>query len=406
MSEQGFALVLVVSATAMALSLLLTAGRDQKASVLRYWALGLLVSPLGWLLYRYSASEATVMLAVLGKALIALGMTLFLRALVLLRDCRRGSSTWLYWVPAAVVGLSVVHVAVWPEQPLGSGLLSIICSGLALACGLHAWRLDRSADASSHGRVLAINFCVIAVLSAMRAALLLMPEGSLFATSLAHTLSQDWLVALMILAPIIGTVNLAMTEREELTTRYRRLAQIDSLTGAATRSYILERLGSEFEAARLEHHALAVLVMDLDHFKTVNDEHGHEVGDKVLRHVTQLIQAGLPPSATLGRIGGEEFLVVLEGTSMEYALGLAEQLRSSVENQPTLNAGNWLRSTVSIGCAVRMADDQGFSDLVRRADQAMYVAKRSGRNRVSHVFQRIGKDKTDSAVVQSLVSVK
>ncbi|HET9031468.1 MAG TPA: GGDEF domain-containing protein [Dokdonella sp.] len=398
MNEQGFAWVLVVSAMAMALSLLLTVGRDQKASGLRFWALGLLVSPLGWLLYRYASSEATVVLAVLGKALIALGMTLYLRALVLLGDRRQSSSSWFYWIPAAVVVLSVLHVVVWPEKPLGSGLLSMICSGLAVVSGVQAWRLNPLTDARSHGRVLALNFCVIAVFSMLRAGLLLTPEGSLFAAPMTHALSQDWLVALMVLAPIVGTVNLAMIERDQLTNHYRNLAQVDSLTGAATRSHIIETLSARFEAARREHHALAVLVIDLDHFKTVNDQHGHDVGDLVLRHVVHLIQSDLPPSATLGRIGGEEFLVVLEGTSMEYALDLAEQLRSSVENQPTFHEGIWLRSTISIGCAVRMADDHGFSDLVRRADQAMYAAKQSGRNRASQIFQRLRKDEADSAV--------
>ncbi len=386
----------------MAVSLHLAPGRKDQARALRTWALGLLISPLGWLLYELAAEPRWTSVSIVGKALVASGMVLYLRALILLHPFeRRPDQRWLYWIPAVIVLASLGHSLLWPERLLGSGLLSLLCGGLALACAMNAVRLDRIADSTTHGQILALNFCVVSLLSMLRAALLLLPPDTLFAPPVAEVLSQHWLVALIILAPIVGTVNLALIERDGPFGQSRRdldggpllcrivMSWCLSLTGVATRAHVLDLLDREFTDAVSERRGLAVLVIDIDHFKTINDSHGHEAGDQTLRQVSAIIRAALPSKADLGRIGGEEFLIILPGAALADALELAERVRRDVARQPIIHSKQVLGVTVSIGCAVRMAEDQQMSELIRRGDQAMYAAKDAGRNRVSQVYRAL-----------------
>jgi diguanylate cyclase (GGDEF)-like protein len=231
--------------------------------------------------------------------------------------------------------------------------------------------------------VLAINFGTVAIVLMLRSALLMLPEGILFAAPMAEALSQDWLVAYVIIAPVVGTLNLALIDRARLTSRYRDLANSDVLTGVASRGHFLERAEARFRQAHSELRALAVLLIDIDHFKAINDGHGHQVGDLVLQQVSATIAGALREVDLLGRIGGEEFAVLLPDAALEDALIVAERVRRSVARSTCVQERDELRVTVSIGCAVRKPGDTRFEAVLRRADLAMYAAKHAGRDRVS-----------------------
>lgn len=162
-----------------------------------------------------------------------------------------------------------------------------------------------------------------------------------------------------------------------------RLAEHDALTGVLNRRAILARLRSAFLLARERNRPLAVLFLDLDHFKRINDSWGHQAGDQCLRAVIEPIASELRQGDALGRYGGEEFLAVLPGASVANAEGVAERIRRRVEELPMMVSGMRIGMTLSVGVATLDADVGTPDDLIERADAALYLSKSGGRNRVS-----------------------
>jgi diguanylate cyclase (GGDEF)-like protein len=164
----------------------------------------------------------------------------------------------------------------------------------------------------------------------------------------------------------------------------RVLATTDFLTGLPNRREFMGRLAEEEGRLQRDISArAAVLLLDIDHFKRINDEYGHAAGDAVLRQLANLMREGQRKIDVLGRIGGEEFAVLLPGTALGAAAVFAERLRARVEQAPMqLDDGVTLHITVSIGIASLGGKIGGGDPALIRADQALYCAKRGGRNRV------------------------
>ena len=163
--------------------------------------------------------------------------------------------------------------------------------------------------------------------------------------------------------------------------RLEHLASTDLLTGLTSRQAMKTWLEAQIRRARLEQRPLALLSLDIDHFKHVNDTYGHEVGDAVLVTVAAAIQRDRRRGDGAGRWGGEEFVVLLPECPYEGALPIAEKLRATIAEQWVIVGERAISVTVSIGVAGFTPDDT-VDDLLRRADQAMYAAKHGGRNRV------------------------
>lgn len=168
--------------------------------------------------------------------------------------------------------------------------------------------------------------------------------------------------------------------RERSERRYRLAAEIDGLTGAATRRHFVER-ASALLAAKPKHAALAVL--DLDYFKKVNDTYGHLAGDAVLRAFGSHVNKRLAPDMLLGRMGGEEFAILMPEMDQDAAAAFLESLRASVEENITHFNGNGLKITTSIGLAATDEVGHLFDHLLAGADHALYVSKDEGRNTVT-----------------------
>ncbi len=179
----------------------------------------------------------------------------------------------------------------------------------------------------------------------------------------------------------------AMVDRLRDTVRSGlRAAMTDPLTGLWNRRYALPHLARLVETAQIGGRSLAVMVLDIDHFKAINDCHGHTAGDKVLADVAARLRDSLRPADLLARIGGEEFLVALPDTTFEHARGAAERLRERVREAPfRLASGATCQVTISVGVALgptaRPPRDE-VDLLMERADAALYLAKERGRNRV------------------------
>jgi diguanylate cyclase (GGDEF)-like protein len=161
------------------------------------------------------------------------------------------------------------------------------------------------------------------------------------------------------------------------------LAHTDAVTGISNRRYLNELLVKEVERARRFERAFSVILFDLDHFKNVNDAHGHGVGDQVLQNTARMIGAHLRPSDELGRWGGDEFLILSPESDAQKARQLAERLRQALAKHPQQGIG---RLTGSFGVAASQAGEAPDA-LLKLADEALYRAKQSGRNRVE-VYQR------------------
>ncbi|MEF2230870.1 MAG: PAS domain S-box protein [Pseudodesulfovibrio sp.] len=174
-----------------------------------------------------------------------------------------------------------------------------------------------------------------------------------------------------------------ITERRATEIKLRELATTDALTGLNNRRWFMELAQTEFSRSRRYNRSLAMFMMDIDHFKLVNDTHGHDVGDQVLSALAGIAVGALREADLLGRLGGEEFGVLLPETSRQAAMDVAERLRLAVEDAVIhTNAGD-LRITVSIGVAIMGGATGTVDALLKDADVALYEAKQSGRNRVA-----------------------
>ena len=161
------------------------------------------------------------------------------------------------------------------------------------------------------------------------------------------------------------------------------LAVTDALTGLNNRRYLETHLKRLFEEAKACGRPLSVLVADIDHFKSVNDSHGHDVGDKVLREFAQRLRRNTRGIDLACRLGGEEFVIVMPDTGLECARQVGERLRACIACEPfQIDLGTQIEVTASVGVATLEWPDQPVETLLKRADMALYSAKRDGRNKV------------------------
>ncbi len=161
-----------------------------------------------------------------------------------------------------------------------------------------------------------------------------------------------------------------------------RLATTDPLTGVYNRRYFMEFATKEFLRSQRYSHVFSAIQMDIDHFKKVNDTHGHAVGDEVLKSFTVSCLEVLRECDVLGRMGGEEFSIILPETELEGALIVAERFRQSIADLKLHVDDQVVHFTVSIGLTNLRQDDTGIEAVLRRADEALYLAKNGGRNKV------------------------
>lgn len=204
------------------------------------------------------------------------------------------------------------------------------------------------------------------------------PTDAVLPSELAWCRYANLIIPFGTLALLSHFFRLASTDVER---RMTEMALTDPLTGLYNRREMTQRL--EDAAARFQKRGtnFSVIVADIDHFKAINDRHGHDVGDRVLSHVAQLFSEGLRTGDAVARWGGEEFLMLLPGTDLDAAQEVAERLRSTAEKQ--LGVVEALRQPLTITCGVATYVDSGSLEAcLKAADEALYRGKAEGRNRV------------------------
>lgn len=187
-----------------------------------------------------------------------------------------------------------------------------------------------------------------------------------------------------------------ITDSKQRLDTLHELAYRDPLTGAENRRAFMEKLDAECLRTQRTGNSAAVIMLDIDHFKRVNDTYGHDAGDLVLKHLVAVLQGGLRRIDTLGHLGGEEFAVLLPETPLPAAAELAERLRALVASQPAPLPSQQVSFTISLGVAPISPGTGKSSVALKQADTAMYQAKHSGRNRVCVASTGTGPDSGDS----------
>jgi diguanylate cyclase (GGDEF)-like protein len=196
----------------------------------------------------------------------------------------------------------------------------------------------------------------------------------------------DFVQALLAIAHIAGTVGATLglfsIEVRRMQAALTRAAASDPLTGLPNRRATAERFHSELARAVRHDRGFALLVVDVDHFKQVNDDHGHLTGDALLEHVAKRVGTAKRGEDLLGRVGGDEFVLLMIDPATDHAAEAARRICAQVANAPLLHGGLQLDATLSGGLALFPGDGNTWDALFATADARLYEAKRSGRNRV------------------------
>ncbi len=173
-----------------------------------------------------------------------------------------------------------------------------------------------------------------------------------------------------------------LEEIQKLQAQLREESIRDPLTNLYNRRYLEDSLQREFAHANREKYPISIIMADIDHFKRVNDTHGHTTGEEVLQQLSSMLVSSFRMEDIVCRFGGEEFIVVMPGTGVDTAFQRTENFRKLVENKDMLISGNTIKITISAGVAVYPTDGDTVDDVIKEADKSLYQAKSSGRNRV------------------------
>jgi diguanylate cyclase (GGDEF)-like protein len=281
-----------------------------------------------------------------------------------------GALRWPYIAMAVLIWLPFLRPDAW--LPNTVNMLLIVTTVLALTSAWMAWR-----QGNRQAGFFLLSWVPLMALTVIRVVQLI--AGLPLPAWLEYGFpgSMAW-AAVIITVGLADRTLQARNERDKAT----RMAQFDPLTGVFNRRAIMERLHETWQGGSATPEPLAVLFLDLDHFKQINDSRGHAAGDACLAAVTEAIRAELGEADRVGRYGGEEFVVVLRGDSARMAAPLAGRIATRVAALRVAAGERLIALTVSIGVAVRDANMASPEALVDHADAAQYQAKAEGRNRV------------------------
>ncbi len=342
---------------------------------LTWWWFGLLLQPAGFVLIALRGQLPALVSVVLANMLIASALACFAIAMRMFTGVRQRRPY------AAVLVFFAGFFAVYYADDLLSRIISLsLLHTLLLAfCARAIYRQELKITRVSH--VLAGLFVIGAL--------------SMGARAIYHTVSQDPIVDIFTmrwptilsygmgsLLPIVGTIGFLLMCTERSQKDLQRMASEDPLTGAYNRRALAEFGIREMARARRHGTPLSVILIDIDYFKKINDELGHAAGDLALIETVRRLQKNLRSEDYLGRMGGEEFLILLPDTDIEQAQTLAQRIREEFSSQPMLLLEQNRSITLSGGITLLSAGDTIFDDMLRRADDAMYSAKVLGRNRM------------------------
>ncbi|WP_243439976.1 diguanylate cyclase [Fundidesulfovibrio soli] len=343
----------------------------------REWGAGALLSALGLALLGLRAWVPPWCCAVAANGLLLGGMMVFnfgiVRATGSNPPWRRGAA-----LCALALGLLVWFTLVQDDYPVRVVVLSLVAVAFDLLV-IHACLTSRETSLTSTLRLIAAVHVLLAASVCWRAV-----AGALAGADAVSmpTVSQAQFVVASIMACVVLTTLLVLLTSQLLQKEVNALARQDPLTKAANRMALDEIVRVEWPRGTRHHTPVSCLLLDVDHFKRFNDEHGHLAGDAMLRAVSDAARTQLRTEDVWARYGGEEFVALLPQTDIRQACAIAQRLRQAVAKAAIKGENGSLGVTVSIGAAECNPATQSWQQLVGLADQALYLAKRRGRDRV------------------------
>jgi len=343
------------------------------------WRVGTLLAASGTLLLAAQEAYPPGFILPLGNACLFLAMALYWRAVR--RFDGYADSRWIFLPP--LLGTLGIYwfAAVAPSLEVRVLIASIAWAVSLLSAVVTLLRGTRRQAAASRS-VLAAIMLLVAVFMLLRMLYFAMRSQEVSTIVDAGYWMNALTPLVVAILPVIGTTAFLMMCSERIRGQWERAASIDFLTGLPNRMTITGTGASRFNAAQRSGAALAVAIIDVDHFKSINDRFGHDMGDRALKHLAAVLAHHCRGPHLVGRHGGEEFVAVLEDAGRAEAGAAAERLRLAVEQNPLAEGDLRLPITVSIGVGCIAPQDREFDDLLRRADKALYAAKSAGRNRV------------------------
>lgn len=344
------------------------------------WRVATLLQACGCILQAVQAQLPPGFVLPLANACILLGMTGYLRAL---RQFYGLPERWSILWPAVVGTLGVFwFAAVQPNLGVRIVFASLALAFVMFAC-VHTLQRYGERQPMTSQRVQAVIFLVIALLMVVRGVqTLFIPPSE---ASLLQTGNSVRALSLVIMTtlPVIGTTAFLLMCSERIRRQWQQAASTDYLTGLANRRTVAQAGTQAFALARREGGRLSLAVLDVDHFKRINDQHGHDAGDLALKYLAEKLLAACEENDLTGRLGGEEFILLWQGADATRALRSAERLQDALRAQPLRIGDAPIALTVSIGIAVLDDSQADFDELLRQADRALYAAKAEGRDRVT-----------------------
>jgi diguanylate cyclase (GGDEF)-like protein len=351
---------------------------EEYRASLKWWLAGSVMMPLGFLGLVHSDALAQ------GPGLVA---SLFVLAAAL--GCSAVALRRFYGAPQRRAGLAAAAVLVGlvayyftflqPSNHWRTVVLALLYAVLMATSARAIFRRDGPTGPipGVTGAVFALGAALM-LIRGLTEAFATRQESTLFVADTAPLLALGLLGVL----PLLSTVGFLLMCTERSQAELERAAHLDYLTGICNRRAIEDLARRAIAAARRHGMPMAIMIVDVDHFKRINDQFGHECGDLALVESVRRLRESLRAEDLVGRLGGEEFVAVMPNTDGVAALAAAERVRASFADSPMQIGGHEIAVTITAGVAVLTAEDQLFSHLLRRADRAMYAGKNAGRNQV------------------------
>jgi diguanylate cyclase (GGDEF)-like protein len=373
-----FIITVFVSAVA-GLMLLLSWLQNRNVKALALWGAAFIMGSVGVALVFARSDIPEVWSIAIANAIVAAAYGTMWSGV---RSFERHPTSVPLMLAGAVIWLLACQIESFFAAPIArAALMSAI---VITYSGLSAWELWRGRAEGLMSR------WPIIVLLLVHAAIFLVRiplAGSVPIAMSSHEIHIDWWT-FVVFETVFFSISIAYLfggiTRERIVLWHQHASLIDPLTGVSNRRAFLERGEKLLRRSRFDRRPAALLLMDLDKFKTINDTGGHHAGDQVLIAFCGVAVAAIRPGDLFGRLGGEEFACLLPGSPLEGGLDVAERIRRNFEATSLKTGGDTLSATVSIGVAISADQNQDLAALLMEADRALYRAKANGRNRVEH----------------------
>ncbi len=352
----------------------------QLRAAARYWCLGTLLVAGGCVLFAFGDVLPRAIMLGLANGALAFGLTAYYGAIREFHGLRTRVAQYL---PAAFATACVFwFTAITPDFKVRMAVVSVVWLWLMVMC--IRILMDKARGHASLARtILTGMFVAIMLYAAVRGVLYLTAD---LPRDFAIESGNNWLnivsALLMTLLPVLGTTAFLLMCSDLLRRGVEQAAATDYLTGLPNRRSLAQSGAITFVETASRGGCFSIAIFDIDEFKKINDTYGHDVGDRALVHVANLLRTEVRAADMIARTGGEEFVVLFRAQGEAEALAATERMRAIIEASRFDLGPGALSFTISAGLAVHHAEDRSYEDILSRADKALYRAKAAGRNRV------------------------